>query len=193
MGEFFIWGTFLGVFLFFVPVFAYVDFFADARGNKLYFCISLFRIFRIFGGYGELRKGGIAVHLTKKYALFLPYGELANTRKKFEITKGFQLWRLHQIVEIGGIDKAAAILIGAAIEGTFGGVYGYVHTLYPFVSMKNSTLFSKEPCLKVTNQTAVVFNGLVLAVALAKKALEALINWIRTKKSTVLWKKRLKN
>lgn len=193
MDEFFIYGTFIGLFLLFFPVFVYVDFYADARGNKLWFSISLYRVIRVFGGYGELRKDGIAVHLTKKFAAFVPYAELANTRKKFEVTKGFQLWRLHQIIEIGGMNEVYAVLIAAAIQAAFGGAYGYVHTHYPFVSIKNSAVFSGEPCLKVTNQTAVVFNGLVLAVALAKKALEALINWIRRKKSTALWKKQPSN
>ncbi len=193
MDEFFIYGTFFGLLLLFVPVFVYVDFYADARGNKLWFSVSLYRFLRVFGGYGELRKDGIAVHLTKKFALFLPYDDIIKKRRKFKITKGFQLWRLHQIIEIGGVGKIYAVLVAAAIEGAFGSVYGFVRTRYPFVSLKNSAIFSEEPCLKVTNQTAVAFNGLVLAVTLAKITLEALINWIRRKKSTASWKKQPSN
>ncbi|MFQ7036068.1 MAG: hypothetical protein ACLRTQ_10580 [Candidatus Borkfalkia sp.] len=41
-------------------------------------------------------KEGIAFHLTKKKAVLLPYKELGNTRKKFEITDGFQVYSYHR-------------------------------------------------------------------------------------------------
>lgn len=175
MDEFFIYGTFIGVFLLFVPIFVYVDTYADVRGNKLWFSLSLYKYFRIFGGYGELRREGIAVHLTKKFAAVVPYENLANTRKKFEITKGFQIWRFHQVIETGGANSVYSVLLAAAIRSASGAAFSFVRTRYPFVSLKNSALFAEEPCLKLSTQTAFVFNNLVLLVAITKKILEALI------------------
>ncbi len=193
MDEFFVYGTFFGVLLFLFPIFVYIDSYADIGGNKVYFAVSLYRVLRVFGGYGELRREGIAIHLTKKYAVFLPYSKLADTRKKFEITEGFQLWRFHQVVETGGAGSVYSVLTAAAIQSASGAAFSLLRTRHPFLSLKNSAVFSEKPCLKLTTQTAIVFNGLILLTALIKKALEALINWIRKRKSTASWKRQPSN
>ncbi len=191
MDEFFIWGTFLGAFFLFVPIFVYADYYANAGANRLWFSLSLYGV-RIFGGYSELRREGIAVHLTKKFALLLPYGKIFDPHRKHVFAKAVRLWEFRQIVEIGGIDRIQAVLVAAAIGIPSGSIWGYLRTRYPYVSFKNSVVFAKERCLKLTCRTAIVTNLLSVSIALTKKLMEALINWIRTKKSTASWKRQLK-
>ena len=93
--------SFVGFLSFLFPIFLNVNAFVDGKEKKGCFGIYLFRFFKIYGGYATLYKEGIAFHLTKKKAVLLPYKELGNTRKKFEITDGFQVYSYHQIVEIG--------------------------------------------------------------------------------------------
>lgn len=189
MGEFFVYSTFFGALAFFFPVFLWLDVYADIRKNRVWFSLSTYRYLKLFGGYSQLDREGIAVHLTKKKAIFLPFDKMADTRKKFEITKGFQLWRFHQVVETGGSDTVYGIFLAALIQSVSGGTFGYLKTKHPFLSLKNSTLLGEKPCLKLSFQTAVIFNGLVLTLAIVKKILEALINWIRKKRLTASWKK----
>ena len=189
MGEFFVYSTFAGFLLTFFPVFLWLDAYVDARGNRAWFSFSAYRFMKIFGGYGQLDKEGIAVHVTKKTALFLPFDKLGDMRKKFEITKGFQLWKFHQTVEIGGADNVYGVLVAAGIQSFASGAFAYLRTKHPFVSLKNCTLLAEDPCLKLSFENAVVFNGFVLGMAITKKLLEALINWIRKKRSTASWKK----
>ncbi len=189
MGEFFVWSAFAGVLLTFFPVFLWLDAYVDIPKNRAWFSLSLFRYLKLFGGYGQLDREGIAVHLTKKKAVFIPYSKLADTRKKFEVTKGFQLWRLHQSVETGGAESVAGVMIAAALQSAGGGTFAYLKTKHPFLSLKNDTLLSEEASLKLSFETALVFNGFVLGMALIKKALEALIKWIRKKRSTASLKK----
>ncbi len=190
MGEFFVWSTFAGCVLTFLPVFLWLDAYVDVQKNRAWFSLSAYRHLKLFGGYGQLDREGIAVHISKKKAVFVPYDKMADTRKKFEITKGFQLWRFRQTVETGGAESVAGILVAAALQSVGGGVFAYLRTRHPFLSLKNDTLLGEEACLKISFETATVFNGFVIGMALGKKILEAIINWIRKKRSTAFSKRR---
>ncbi len=190
MGEFFITFLFISVLLFLFPIYVRIDAYLDVKENKCWFAVSLYKHLKIFGGYGEVRKEGIAIHITKKKAILISYGKMTDTRKKFEITKGFQLIRFHTILETGGADTMPGVMLGAAVTALSGSIFSVLHTKHPFLSLKNNLLLTDRTCLKLSLQTDTVFNGLILTIALVKKLLEAWINWIRTKKSTALWKKR---
>ncbi len=189
MGELFVYSLFFGVLFFFFPVFVYVDGYVDAAENKAWFALCLFRRLKVYGGYGELRKGGVALHLTDKKAVFLPYGTMPDTRKKFEITKGFQLWRYHQIVEVSGAEQLYGVLLAASLQSAASAAFSVLKTRHPFVSLKSNVLLTEEAALKVTVQFATVFNWFLLTLALIKKGLEELLKWIRQKRSTASWKR----
>ncbi|MGN0822244.1 MAG: hypothetical protein ACI4NG_00570 [Candidatus Gallimonas sp.] len=193
MGDFFIGALFFGLLGFLFPVFVYLDAYGNVQENKCWFSIGIYKYFKLAGGYAQIRKEGIVFHLSKKKAVIVPYADMTATRKKFEITKGFQLYRFHQIVEAGLVNEPAGITVAAAIQALSAQVFSVLQTTHPFISLKNSTLLSEERGLKVTVQAVAVFNGLVLSVAFAKKLLEAFLNWIRRKKSTASWKKRQNN
>ncbi len=190
MGEFFVYSTFFGVLLFLFPVFVSLDGYADVTENKFFFSVGLYRLFKVFGGYLRFSREGIIIHLTKKKAVILPYDKMTDTRKKFEITKGFQLYRMHQIIETGNVNYPAVVLLGALLQSVGGQVFSVLQTKHPFLSLKNSTLISEESALKITFQAVTVFNGLVLSMALSKKILEGMIAWLRRRKLILLWKKR---
>lgn len=193
MGEFFIVSFFLGILFFLFPVFVSVDAYVDPKENRAWFSLSLYKIFKLFGGYGQLTPDGIAVHLTKKKALFVSYAKMGDTRKKFEITQGFQLWKFHQVIETGTVSSPFCVLTAAALQSLSGSIFSVWQTRYPFLSLKNSVLLREEACFKISVRTTVVFNGLVVTIALTKKILEAIINWIRRKKSTRFSKKQPSN
>jgi len=92
MGEFFVYSFFFGIMGLLFPVFVYFDSYLDVKENKCWFSVSFYKYFRFIGGYIQLTKDGMAIHLTKKTAFLVPYNQMADTRKKFEITKGFQLY-----------------------------------------------------------------------------------------------------
>ncbi len=189
MGEFFVYSLFFGTLLFLFPIFVYLDAYADVAENKCYFSLSLFKYLKVFGGYLQFKKEGIVFHLTKKKAVILPYRQIAPMRKKFEITKGFQLTRFHQIVESGGEGSPAGVLFASALQVLSGQTFSVMQTLHPFLSLKNGVLLREERTFKITLQAATVFNGLILSIAIGKKLLEAFLKWIRKKRSTASWKK----
>ncbi len=190
MGDFFVYSAFaLAIFLLF-PVFVEIYFYADAGQAKVWFSVSLYRILPAIGGYAEPRQEGIAVHLTEKFALLVPYADMSKARKKFEIFKGFQLLRLHQTLECGGAEAPYSALVGAAFSAVSGSACSVLLTRHPFLSLRSRLILSDRPAVRVTAEAALVFNQLVLLVAISKKILEALINWIRKHKSTASWRRR---
>ncbi len=193
MSEFFVFFGFFSTVLNFLPIFLYTDVYLDVRENKCWFSLSLYKHFKIYGGYAQLASDGIALHLTKKKAVFVPYDNMTDTRKKFEITKGFQLWRFHQIVETGGAERVYGVFLATLLQSASAAIFSVLQTKHPFLSLKNSTLLTEDPTLKVTFESALIFNVLILTIALNKKLLEAFLNWIRTKKSTASWKKQQSN
>ena len=193
MGEFFIWSFFLGMVLFFFPIFVGMDIYVDVPKNRAWFALSVFGL-RVFGGYGEVRKEGVAIHLTKKFAVIVDFIKMRDdTRKYFEITDGFQLYKLHHIVETGGAESIYGIMIAAALQSAGGAAFSVLRTRHPFLSLKNGTGLADHNGLKVSVEVITIFNGLVLTLAFTKKSLEALLNWIRNKKLTALWNARRNN
>ena len=193
MGDVVVFCVFFAVLLFLFPVFVYVDAALDFKENRCWFSVSLYRRAKVFGGYAQLLREGIAFHLSKKKAVLVAYDKMTDTRKKFEITKGFQLWRYHQTVETGGARSPYGVLVAAALQSTGGAVCSMLQTRHPFLSLNSGVLLTEQPALKLTVQTAAVFNGLVLLIALIKKCLEALINWIRKKRLTASLKRQPSN
>ena len=190
MGEFFVYSFFVGMFFYLFPIFVYIDGYLDVAENKFWFSISLFRFFRVFGGYLQIKKEGLVFHLTKKKAILIPFKQMGATRKKFEITQGFQLWRFHQNVETGGANRLSGIMIAALLQSASGAVFSAMQTMHPFLSLKSGLILTEQNVLKITVQTAFVFNGLVISIATTKKTLEVILNWIREKRLTASWKKR---
>lgn len=192
MGEFFIVSTFFSVLSFFFPIFLRLDAFLDVREKKGWFSIGLNGL-RVLGGYLQPVSGGIAAHITDKKAFYLPYSKLVDTRKKFEITKGFQIYRFHQVVEIGKSDNPYIVLPAAVFQSVSATIFSVLQTKHPFLSLENNTLLTEESNLRLSFQFTTVFNGLVLTIAFIKKILEAIIQWMEKRKSTASSKRPLNN
>ena len=193
MGEFFVYSFFFGTLLFFFPVFVNADVYLDAKENRGWFSVSLYHKLRLIGGYAEVRSEGAVFHLTKKKAVILPYAEMADARKKFEVTKGFQLCRFHQILEVGGARDARSILFAALFSAASGTAYALLCERKAFLSFRSKAIFHNEPCLKGCVQIAAAMNGLVISAALVKKGMEGFLKWMRKRKSTVSLRRLRKN
>ena len=192
MGGSFVYSFFAGAALLLFPVFLYTDAYADLARNRVWFCISFYHKIKLFGGYAELRREGILFHLTKKKAVLLPFAGVSAARKRFEITKGFQLVGFHQIVETDGANAPKGVMIAAAVSAVTGAAFCVLRETQGVLSLKSRVLLHREPCLKLSVRSAVAFNGLTLAIALLKKALEVFLAWIQKKRSTRSCKKRRK-
>ena len=173
-----IWGAAAGlaIFLFF-PVFLTANVFADVKARKGYFSFYLMRFIKIYGGYATLYDRGIAFHLTGRKAALLPYGEIVDTGKKFEITCGFYILAYSHVAEIGSrAEPAAALLACAAVQAVSACVAGHVFRAGKCASFKSDALLhAGEDCAKVSLRAVLVFNMAILLLAAVKIALRKIL------------------
>ena len=93
MGRLFLFTKIFSVFLIalFFPIFISGNLHLDFKRKKYAFCLKLYEKIRIFGGYATLYGDGIALHVSDKRAILMPYKELNSKRKKFSFVKTFKL------------------------------------------------------------------------------------------------------
>ncbi len=169
--------VFVCVIFFLFPVFLTVNVFCDVKAKKIYFSLSVYHIFKVYGGYATIYDEGIAFHLTKKTAALLPFNEIINTRKKFEITKGFYLFAYSQVIELG-IEEAPgyAMYAAAAVQIVSSIVSSYLHVKKKSASFKSDILLREaETLLKVSLRAVLMFNFLILIIAAIKILLQKLL------------------
>lgn len=186
MENAYVYGAFISTLFLFFPIFLSLDAYTDFFENKVFFSLNLFKFIKIFGGYIILQKEGVAIHISKKKAIFVKYEDMQNERKKFEITAGFQLYTLRSSLELGdehfpfvGFYSAMFTQILSQI------IYPYISHHKNFMNLKNGTLLLHGgEGIKATVHLVTVFNHLTIGIALAKIILEAIINLWQKKKNT---------
>ena len=85
----------------FLPVVQTLNAYGDLNAKKLTFSLYLFGFIRLIGGYVTSYKGGVAVHVSKKKAILLPYSGMDDERKKFAFVRTFHLLSLAETSETG--------------------------------------------------------------------------------------------
>lgn len=161
----------VGAFVFLLfPIFVRINVFADAADRKLYFSLYLLRIFKLYGGYMTFGKEGLTFHLTDKKAVLLPYREMVDTRKKFEITKGFLVLKYGQVAEIGISENAAlGVLVVSAVNIITGVWAGYLAANKNCGACTGDIILHEDRnCLKFSLSATVMFNFAILLLAGAK-------------------------
>lgn len=166
------------IFLLF-PIFASAENYFDWKGKKIWFLLNLYG-FPVVGGYLDFDKEGIGVHFSPEKQKKIAYRELVDTRKKFDFTQGFLLYKIRQIIEIGPT-VPEIVLPAALFLGINGGAMTILRQKNPFLSVKNRLILCEEGAFRVSGKLCTVFNLLIVLIALFKKLLEVLIEWKRTK------------
>ena len=161
----------VGAFVFLLfPIFVRINVFADAADRKIYFSLYLLRIFKLYGVYMTFGKEGLTFHLTNKKAVLLPYREMVDTRKKFEITKGFLVLKYGQVAEIGISENAAlGVLVVSAVNIITGIWAGYLAANKNCGACTGDIILHEDRnCLKFSLSAIVMFNFAILLLAGAK-------------------------
>ena len=181
MSLFIVTSAVLFVLLF--PIFVNVYLYADSDGGKVGFAVYLFGVAKVFGGYAAPYSGGIAFHVSKGTALLLPYKEILNARKKFEITKGFIVSSYRQVVEIGGRKGEAAAMSSAMVLRKLTDLVFFFLRRKIDVRLEGDILVDMTRCgARVSVGAVVLFNLLIVLIAGIKLLLERLFENVRRRK-----------
>lgn len=183
-----IYGAVAGAMLLLFPFFLSADLYTDFTKNKFFFSVYAFKIFRIAGGYMQSEKEGLVVHVSRKKAIFLPYAQMQNERKKFEITAGFQIVACKISLELGDEDfPAAAFFATAFLRVLSGTVFPALQRGRDFLRLQSGILLRHGgDAAMLAVHLVTVFNLLTVGIALTKILLEAIINlWQKKRKKNI--------
>ncbi len=91
---------FITVLLFF-PIYLDTNLHYDMNRRKLGFGIYLYNFLKILGGYIATYPGGLALHVSDKKAILIPYKQLKDEQKRFSFMRSFHLKTLSVTTENG--------------------------------------------------------------------------------------------
>lgn len=119
MGRLFLFTEIFSILLIisFFPILISGSIHIDFKRKKYAFCIKLYEKIRIFGGYATLYSDGVALHVTKKKAILLPYKELNANRKKFSFIKTFEVISIKALIE-SSADKLMPLTVFYSVFST---------------------------------------------------------------------------
>lgn len=166
------------------PIVLQANIYLDLEQKKVYFSFYIFRTVKIYGGYAKLYDHGIVFHLSKNKAILLPYSEIIDTRKKFELTKGFSVIEYRQVVEIGSESSPfITVFLGTVLQVI-------TDTVLSVFQTRNKQLVLSSECLLYPNRTGsrvtlsaeIVFNFSLIFISFIKILLRKIIEYGRQRK-----------
>lgn len=165
------------VFLLFFPIYLETDAHYDVNRRKFAFSVSAYKFIPLIGGYLATYAGGLALHVSEKKAILIPYSQMNEERKKFSFMKTFRLKSFILTTETG----AEYLLFTAAAQSI-------LHTLF-FIKggtkerLENNLWLTDGDVLRISLNTLVYFNLFIL-----------LNNFIKfcKEKIKILWQKKIK-
>ena len=107
------------LFLLFFPIIFRADQHFDLNKKKMGFAVFLYGKLKLIGGYAKSYKGGLALHISPKKAIVIPYTQMNNERKRFSIMKTFHLQSFILTIETGAEYLFLTSLIHAILRTYF--------------------------------------------------------------------------
>ena len=98
---FFLIAALLVAVILFFPIYLETDAHYDMNRKKFAFAVYFYKVIPIIGGYAATYPGGIALHVSQKKAILVPYKQLNSERKRFSIMKTFRLKEFNLTTESG--------------------------------------------------------------------------------------------
>ena len=170
-------GVLIAAFLLFLPIVLEGDVHYDMNRRKFGFAVFLYKLFKLVGGYAATYQGGLALHVSPKKAILIPYSEIDNERKRFSFVRSFRLIAFTLTTETG-----AEYLLPVSLAHTV------LRALYFLLGgskdkFENNLWLTDGDVLKVSFNIVAYFNLFMLLCALFKFLKE---------KMKILWQKKMK-
>lgn len=173
--------VFGGLLLLFFPIFLETDGFYDMNGRKLAFSVKVYKFLRVMGGYLATYRGGIALHISPRKAILVPYSDLDNERKRFSIMRSFRITSLKITVETG-----AEYLIYTLLVQTIFRLY-FLSQGGKRENLRNNLWLREGDVLRISLHFVIRFNLFILMKSFFKSLKEKVKVLCQTKirKSTI--------
>ena len=181
-GLFFTFLTcFIVILLVFLPIYVEIDGHYDMNRRKLGFAIYLYKAFKVLGGYIATYPGGLALHVSPRKAILIPYSKLDSERKRFSFMRTFHLNKLSLTTETGAEYLFLVSLAHTVLRGYFFAKGGERK------GIENNLWLTDGDVLRVSLTCVVRFNIFIVLCNVIRFLKEKIRNlWrIRRKKSII--------
>ncbi|MBR2023765.1 MAG: hypothetical protein IJ996_04555 [Clostridia bacterium] len=145
--------------------------------KKFGFAVFLFKRIKIIGGYIATYNGGIALHVSEKKAILIPYSQMNSERKRFSFIKTFRLIAFNLTTETGAEYLLPVALAHTALRAYFFTIGGDKDKI------ENNLWLTDGDTLRVSLNFVIFFNLYIL--------LKNFIKFLK-EKIKILWRKRKK-
>lgn len=160
------------------PVFLTTYFYIDGNKKQLYFCLKIFSKIKILSGYIQFIKDGIAIHLTKKKAIIIPYLIKFDLQKTYKLAKEYNVIQFFSIIEHGNVDLIEKYKISMLYSSINNLICPIIQYRKQYLKIKNDLiLYELNSKIKVTIKLVLVFNLISIISTIIKIILEK-ISWI---------------
>ena len=162
----------------FFPIYLETSAHYDMNRRKFGFAVYAYKCIKFIGGYVATYRGGLAMHISPKKAILIPYSQLNSERKRFSIFKTFRLKRFCLTTETGAEYLFPVVCTHGLLRVYFFAMGGDKRNI------ENNLWLTDGDTLRVSFNGLFYFNLFIL--------LKSFIKFIKEKMQT-LWQKKIKN
>ncbi len=163
--------------LLFFPIYVETDAYYDMNRRKFAFAVYAYKILPVIGGYVATYRGGLAIHVSKKKAILLPYAKMNSERKRFSFVKTFKLKSFRLTTE-SGAEYIPLTAVAHSLLRTYFFIKGGEKE-----GIENNLWLTDGDVLRISLNCIVYFNLFILLKNFIKFCKE---------KIGILWQKRMK-
>ena len=169
------------VLILFFPIVIETDAHFDLNKKKCGFAVYLYKKIKLIGGYAATYQGGLALHVSPKKAILIPYSQMDSERKRFSFIKTCRLIEFTLTTETGAEYLFPVAALHAGLRTYFFIIGGEKENI------ENNLWLTDGDVLRVSLNFVIFFNLFILLCNFIKFLKEKIkILWRRkTKKSTV--------
>ena len=178
MGRSFFWIALVAILLLvllFFPIVFHSSAHFDVNRKKFAFSVRLYGNIKLIGGYITTYKGGVALHISPKKAILIPYKEMENERKKFSFFKTLRLIAFTLTTETGAEYLFPVALAHIILRVYFFSVGGNKEKI------ENNLWLTDGDVLRISLNVLVYFNLFILLKSFIKFCKEKFRYYVRQK------------
>jgi hypothetical protein len=161
--------------LLFFPIYVEVDAHYDMNRRKFGFAVYAYKFLKVIGGYIATYTGGLALHVSEKKAILIPYSQIESERKRFSFVRTFRLKTLNFTAETGA-EYLMLMAIVHAILRTYFFIKGGTKE-----RIENNLWLTDGDVLRLSLNTLLYFNLFILLRNFLKYLKEKMLIYVRKK------------
>lgn len=140
----------------FFPIVVETDAHYDMNRKKFGFAVFLYKFIKVIGGYAATYEGGVALHVSPKKAVLIPYSKMNSERKRFSFVKTFRLIAFTLTTETGAEYLMPVWVAQTALRAYFFATGGEKE------NVENNLWLTDGDVLRISLNSVVYFNLFIL-------------------------------